>query len=65
MDCSPLGFSVHGTFEVRILEWGEGGLKKRKERILEWVAISSPGDLPNAGIEPASPVSPPLQAGLH
>ena len=24
-------------------------------RILEWVAIPSPGDLPNAGIEPGSP----------
>ena len=24
-------------------------------RILEWVAISSPGDLPNPGIEPRSP----------
>ena len=25
--------------------------------MLEWVAIPSPGDLPNLGIEPASPVS--------
>ena len=24
-------------------------------RILEWVAIPSPGDLPNPGIEPRSP----------
>ena len=22
MDCSPLGFSVHGIFQARILEWG-------------------------------------------
>ena len=22
MDCSPPGFSVHGTFQARILEWG-------------------------------------------
>ena len=21
MDCSPLGFSVHGTLQARILEW--------------------------------------------
>ena len=21
VDCSPPGFSVHGTFQVRILEW--------------------------------------------
>ena len=29
-------------------------------RILEWVAISSSRDLPNAGIEPTSSVSPAL-----
>ena len=34
------GFSVHGIFQARVLEW---------------VAISSPGDLPNPGIEPGSP----------
>ena len=34
-DCSPPGFSIHGIFQARILEW---------------VAISSPGDLPNPGI---------------
>ena len=22
MDCSPPGFSVHGTFQARVLEWG-------------------------------------------
>jgi len=27
-------------------------------RILEWVAISSSGDLPDPGIEPVSPVFP-------
>ena len=41
MDCSPPGCSVHGISQARILEW---------------VAISSPGDLPNPGIEPVSPV---------
>ena len=45
MDCSPPGSSVHG-----ILQAG----------ILEWVAIPSPGDLPDPGIEPASLVSPAL-----
>ena len=34
------GSSVHGIFPARVLEW---------------VAISSPGDLPNPGIEPGSP----------
>ena len=27
-------------------------------RILEWVAIPSPGDLPNPGIDPGSPTLP-------
>ena len=39
-DCSPPGSSAH-----RILQ----------ARILEWVAIPSPGDLPHPGIEPWSP----------
>ena len=45
MDCSQPGFSIH-----RILQ----------ARTLEWVAMPSYGarDLPNPGIEPASPVSP-------
>ena len=38
--------SVHGIFQAR----------------LEWVAMPPPGDLPNLGIEPASPASPALQA---
>jgi len=40
MDCSPPGSSVHGSLQATILEW---------------VAIPSPGDLPNPGIEPRSP----------
>ena len=36
MDCSPPGFSVRGI---------------RQGGILEWVAIPSPGDLPDRGIE--------------
>ena len=38
MDCSPLGSSVHGILQVRILEW---------------VARPSSGDLLDPGIEPA------------
>jgi len=49
MDCSSPGFSVHGILQARILEW---------------VAISYSGDLPNPGIEPMSLVSPAL-AGRH
>ena len=44
MACSPQGSSVHGIFQARILEW---------------VAIPTPGDLPgdlpDPGIEPGSP----------
>ena len=40
IDCSPLGSSVPGISQARILEW---------------VAISFSGDLPNPGIELTSP----------
>ena len=40
MDCSLPGFSVHGIFQARVLEW---------------VAFPSPGDLPDPGIKPRSP----------
>ena len=43
--CSSPGSSVHGIFQARILEW---------------VAISSPGDLPNPGIKSTSLVFPVL-----
>ena len=39
IDCSPPGSSVHGIVQARILEW---------------VAVPCPGDLPNPGIEPKS-----------
>ena len=40
MDCNPSGSSVHGISQARILEW---------------VAIPPPGDLPEPGIKPRSP----------
>ena len=42
MDYSPPGSSIHGILQARILEW---------------VALPSPRDRPNPGIEPRSPVS--------
>ena len=45
MDCSPPGSPVHGISQARILEW---------------VAIFFPGDLPDPGTEPASLMSPAL-----
>ena len=49
MDCSPSGSSVHGIFQVRILEW---------------VAISYSRDLLDPGIEPGSRESPALAGGF-
>ena len=45
MDCGPSGSSIHGIFQARIVKW---------------VAISLSRDLPNAGIEPKSLMSPAL-----
>ena len=39
MGCSPPGFCLHGIFPARILEW---------------VAMSPPGNLPDPGIKPAA-----------
>ena len=47
MDCSPSGSSVHGILQARILEW---------------VAMPAPGDLPIPGIKPAFSSSSALQA---
>ena len=47
MDCSLPGSSVREISQARILKW---------------VAIPSPEDLSNPGIEPASPMSLELQA---
>ena len=41
-DCSLPGFSVHGILQARILDW---------------LPLPTPGDLPNPGISPASPAS--------
>ena len=39
--CDPMDYTVHGVLQARILEW---------------VAFRSPGDLPNTGIKPRSPL---------
>ena len=49
MDCSPLGSSVHGIPQARILEW---------------VAVSYSRDLPDIGTEPKSLTSPALAGGF-
>ena len=46
MDCSPPGSSVCGILQARILEW---------------LPLPSPGDLPNPRIKPMSSVSLALQ----
>ena len=49
MDCSPPCSSAHGILQARILEW---------------VVISSPGDIPDPGMEPVSLMSPALALGF-
>ena len=49
VDYSPLGSSLHGILQARLLEW---------------VAMPSSRDLPNPGIEPTSLTSPALAGGL-
>ena len=49
MDCSLPGSSLHGIFQVRILEW---------------VSFPPSGDLSNPGIEPTSPVASALASGF-
>ena len=46
MNRSPPGSSVHGILQARILEW---------------IAIPPPVDLPDPGIKPVSPVAAALQ----
>ena len=41
LDCSPPGSSIHGIFQVRVLESG--------------LPFPSPGNLPDPGIEPRTP----------
>ena len=52
--CDPMGCSLPGSFAHGIFQ----------ARILEWVAIPSPGDLLNPGNEPASLASPALAGGF-
>ena len=48
LDCSPPGSSVHGILQARILEW---------------IAMPPPGDLPEPGVEPTS-IMFPVSAGV-
>ena len=49
MGCNPPGSSIHGLFQARMLEW---------------LPLPSPGDLPYPGIEPRSLASPALTGKL-
>ena len=49
MDCSLPGSSVHGVLQARIPEW---------------VAMPTPGDLPDPEIKPAPPAPPAQQTDL-
>ena len=47
LGCSSPGSSVRGIFQARVLEW---------------LPFSSPGDLPDPGMEPMASMSPILEA---
>ena len=49
MDCSQSGFSIHGVLQARVLKW---------------LALPPPGDLPDPGVEPASLMSSALAGGF-
>ena len=36
MDCSPPGFSAHGIFQARVLEWGAIALSEALSKTKEW-----------------------------
>ena len=35
MDCSPPGFSVHGIFQARVLEWGATAFSSQGLEVLK------------------------------
>ena len=41
MDCSLTGSSVHGIFQVRVLEWGANQLRGRILEFLEIIIIEA------------------------
>ena len=49
--CSPMDYSLPGSSVLGIFQ----------PRILEWVIMPSPGDLPDPEIKPVSPVTSALQ----
>ena len=55
MDCSPPGSSVHGVLQARVLEWVAMLSPRESSSPGEWVSLTR-------RIEPASSVSPALQA---
>ena len=40
MDCSPLGSSVHGILQARILEWVAVSFSRASSRPRDWICIS-------------------------
>ena len=47
MDCSLPGFSAHGSFQARVLEWGATAFS---EGYQSGLLLPTPGDLPDPGI---------------
>ena len=41
MDCSPLGSSIHGILQARVLEWGAIPFSRRSSPPRDWTRVSS------------------------
>ena len=56
MGCSLPGFSIHRSFQARVLEWDAIAFSKTTRYwMTNGLPFPSPGDLSNSGIEPGSP----------
>ena len=59
MDCTLPGSSIHGIFQARVLEWGAIANNVNKGFTVyiasPFIGGSSPGNLPDPGMEPRSP----------
>ena len=41
MDCSPPGFSVHGIFQARVLEWGAIAFSEKEAKVIHIPVVMS------------------------
>ena len=61
MDCSPLGFSVHGILQARMLEWVAMPSSRGSSRPRDWTHISCSSCIAGGFFT----TDPPRKPGLH